>query len=66
MRRQEVEAVKIIQRKAASMPSFTVEDLHAELINTNLSDIEKDTAIDYFLTSTVVKKLGTNKYKCTG
>lgn len=66
MTRQEMEAMKVIRRKALSMQCFTIEDLHEELQDIALSDIEKDTALDYFLTSDIVKKLGTNKYKCTG
>lgn len=66
MTRQEMEAMKVIRRKALGMQCFTIEDLHEELQDIELSDIEKDTALDYFLTSDTVKKLGTNKYKCTG
>lgn len=64
--RQEREALKLLERRAMSMHCFSIEDLFAELNQTEFTEREKDMAIDNFLTSSRVVKMSTNKYKCSG
>lgn len=66
MTRQEMEALKVLERRAMSMHYFSIEDLFAELSESELTEREKDMAIDNFLTSSRVVRVNTNKYRCSG